>query len=111
MNKYCGFLSPFSLSGHIVPVWRMISYEVLGKYTCLPCFLFLKSGVQGSMRAYDCTLVLLTIFAWLASPASTGPPTPPPESPLSLPEKIFNKIGELATKNGQTNMKYFTLYA
>jgi len=44
------------------------------------------------MRAYDCTLVLLTIFAWLASPASTGPPTPPPESPLSLPEKIFNKI-------------------
>ena len=74
-------------------------------------FLQLKSVVQGSMRAYDCTLVLLTIFAWLASPASTGPPTPPPESPLSLPEKIFNKIGELATKNGQTNMKYFTLYA
>ena len=31
----------------------------------------------------------------LASPALTGPPTPPPESPLSLPEKIFAKIGEL----------------
>ena len=37
-----------------------------------------------------CLLPLL-----LVSPVLSGPPTPPPESPLSLPEKIFNKIGEL----------------
>ena len=103
----------------------------------------MKRHIQGSMRAHDCTLALLTIFGWLASPglalpyclglapglallasasasvapakafalpclpciallaspALTGPPTPPPESPLSLPEKIFNKIGGLATKD------------
>jgi len=34
-----------------------------------------------------CLLPLL-----LVSPVLSGPPTPPPESPLSLPEKIFNKI-------------------
>ena len=57
MNKYCGFLSPFSLSGHIVPVWRMISYEVLGKYTCLPFFLQLKAVCRvacGHMIALWC---------------------------------------------------------
>ena len=45
----------------------------------------------------------LPCLALLASPALTGPPTPPPESPLSLPEKIFNKIGGLVqkTKDGQ----------
>ena len=40
----------------------------------------------------------LPCIALLASPALTGPPTPPPESPLSLPEKIFNKIGGLVEK-------------
>ena len=48
------------------------------------------------MRAHDGTLALLTIFAWLVGCGLSGPPTPPPESPLSLPEKIFNKIGENA---------------
>ena len=40
-------------------------------------------------------LPCLPCIALLASPALTGPPTPPPDSPLSLPEKIFNKIGGL----------------
>ena len=48
------------------------------------------------MRAHDGTLAFLTIFAWLVGCGLSGPPTPPPESPLSLPEKIFNKIGENA---------------
>ena len=48
------------------------------------------------MRARDGTLAFLTIFAWLVGCGLSGPPTPPPESPLSLPEKIFNKIGENA---------------
>ena len=40
-------------------------------------------------------LAFPSLLPLLASPVLTGPPTPPPESPLSLPEKIFNKIGEL----------------
>lgn len=44
------------------------------------------------MRAHDGTLAFLTIFAGLVGCGLSGPPTPPPESPLSLPEKIFNKI-------------------
>ena len=48
------------------------------------------------MRAHDGTLAFLTIFAGLVGCGLSGPPTPPPESPLSLPEKIFNKIGENA---------------
>ena len=131
-------------SERAVSVWRMISYEVLGKYK-FDIILhqenlmqnWKETNMQDSMRAHDCTPAFLTILGWIASPGLalpclrlapglallasagvapglafkphlpcllplllvspvlSGPPTPPPESPLSLPEKIFNKIGEL----------------
>ena len=78
-------------------VWRMSSYDAIGRiFLTQGCCFELWTTQGGSMRAHDGTLALLTIFAWLVGCGLSGPPTPPPESPLSLPEKIFNKIGENA---------------
>ena len=78
-------------------VWRMSSYDAIGRiFLTQGCCFELWTTQGGSMRAHDGTLAFLTIFAWLVGCGLSGPPTPPPESPLSLPEKIFNKIGENA---------------
>ena len=59
-----------------------------------PGLALLASASASVAPAKAFALPSLPCIALLASPALTGPPTPPPESPLSLPEKIFNKIGE-----------------
>ena len=67
-------------------------------WPCLPLppagvALLASASVAPGLASKPCLPCLLPL---LASPVLTGPPTPPPESPLSLPEKIFNKIGEFA---------------